>query len=248
MAVFHKMANYSFLSTIGVSSVHIEKLKEKKISLSVGFYEIKFSTQWGQELIGVKVPKSTNDLAKDKVYSSVKKQILSQIEHAIDSIYEGKVGPTGPIEPEPIKKAKEIYEEAKSSLIQEGLSAAPAAPGDVVLLRDASYMYQPVRGTDLQSVYYVIGLSTTAKVAVKVSNKYHYSIRVEGDNISEEVVQALHAIGITAKGKYLSGHYANPENVPIQRSVGALLTSMGVDFVSPIPNMEKVKKLCGVEE
>ena len=283
MPVFHLTANYKFLEKIGVSPGSIEKLKAKKIQLGVGFHELRFSNSSGEELVVIKLSKSTSDMAKGLVGTNTLKQIVSQVEHTIDKIYFPKLEhnvtqtsvPTIPpippttqelsldttsgnpatgkpawmVSEEVVSEIKEIANLKTEQDIEEQImeDESKTLSGGLPRLRDATAMYQAVRGTDAHSVYYVVALSQTAKVAIKMNVGSHYSIRVEGANISNQSKLAMQELGITLKGDYLSGHFHNPDHVPVQRSIGAILASLGIDFDTKIPNMAHVMSLCGVK-
>jgi hypothetical protein len=136
---------------------------------------------------------------------------------------------TFPVDPAAIKAIEEVLDEVDIKLLLK----KPVVP-----LRDATQLYQPVRGTSLDARYYVIGISKDGiKVAMK-KPKEGMSLRVEyEDKIPNSVIAALTHFGIHPKGEYLSGHFNLSHSTPT-RFVGALLMDMGVEWATQLPNVK----------
>lgn len=133
--------------------------------------------------------------------------------------------------------------------VAEGMKVTPtkvvkAAVADIlskptVALKDAEMMYQPVRGTDPSSRYFVIAMNERVKVAARVANG-KVSVRVEGALTAEEL-NGLLGSGLTNhEGKYLSAHFTYG-NVNPNRVIGAVLLGCGVDFTTPLPDLSLIK-------
>jgi hypothetical protein len=131
------------------------------------------------------------------------------------------------------------------------LAKAPAyavykpSPGYVPeKLAEAAKLYQPVKGTSPGSVYSTVALSETMKVAVRAGAD-KLSIRVEGPCVSDPtIVKKLIEIGFTEnKGSHFSMHLSCG-NVPVERVIGAILGSFGMEFKTPVPQLAKVKETC----
>lgn len=132
-------------------------------------------------------------------------------------------------------------EKAVEKAIEKVLSEADIKlilKSPVVPLRDATKLYQPVRGTSVDARYYVIGISKEGiKVAIKNPSS-SISVRVEYEHdIPATVVSALGHFGISLKGNYMSGHFSMSHSTPT-RFVGALLMDMGLEWITPLPNVK----------
>jgi len=127
------------------------------------------------------------------------------------------------------------------------LAVAPVhkpVPGELPSkLAEAGKLYQPVKGTSAGSVYATVALSETMKVAARVGSD-KLSIRVEGLCITDpKVVKKLIEIGFTeSKGTHFSMHLSCG-NVPVERVIGAILGSLGREFKTPIPVLDRVKEI-----
>jgi hypothetical protein len=123
---------------------------------------------------------------------------------------------------------------AQSDSSLKALLESPTIP-----LKQATKMYQPVKGTDPGSRYFAIAYGSGIAVAVRITNMV--SIRVEG-NLTSEIKNTFHKMGIQDNGTYLSGHFdAKGSNVIPERVVGAVLMGSGLEFTSPMPNLTYIK-------
>jgi hypothetical protein len=104
-------------------------------------------------------------------------------------------------------------------------------------LVDATALYQRVKGSSPDSIYYVVGLCATLKAAVRLKNNA-ISFRVEGaiDSHAESLVAA----GFKLHGKYASMHLQTEDKALAKKSVGALLASMSVPFTTPMPQLDQL--------
>jgi len=107
-----------------------------------------------------------------------------------------------------------------------------------VFLRDATTLYQPVKGTSAEARYYVVGISTEGvKVAIKKPTT-SISIRVESEHgLTSKVIKRLEKFGVMDKSGYASGHFHLHNTTPC-RLVGALLMDMGCEWQTPMPNLD----------
>jgi len=124
-----------------------------------------------------------------------------------------------------------------------------AASAGIAKLFDATEMYQPVFGTDPGSVYYVIGIAPTVKVAARVKYQAGHtrvSIRVEGNGAFHGSLSArLDAMGFsTTPNSHKSIHLnSNAEAAP-SRIIGSILMGLEVDFSTPMPKIKTLGNLC----
>jgi hypothetical protein len=115
----------------------------------------------------------------------------------------------------------------------------PAIPTELVDLRNATQLYQPVRGTSTGSVYLVAALGHDLSIAMRVGNQ-KLSVRVEG-NVNHHKA-ALNAAGLKVNdlGKYASAHLSTADKQLAMRTVGAMLMAPGIVWTTPLPDFEKL--------
>ena len=115
----------------------------------------------------------------------------------------------------------------------------PEVLTETVELRNATQLYQPVRGTSTGSVYLVAALGEDLSLAMRVGNQ-KLSVRVEG-NVNEHKA-ALNAAGLKVNdlGKYASAHLSTADKQLAMRTVGAMLMAPGIVWTTPLPDFEKL--------
>jgi len=106
-------------------------------------------------------------------------------------------------------------------------------------LKDATQMYQPVRGTSGGSKYFVVALSDDVKVAARVQGNA-VSVRAEG-NLTPKIKAALGSVGMDDKVDYMSAHFTATPNASAKKVVGAVLIGCGLDFDTPVPSVDKIQ-------
>ncbi len=112
----------------------------------------------------------------------------------------------------------------------------------VVDLRDATKMYQPVKGTSGGSRYFVVAGNDDLRVAARYKNDT-LSVRIEGPKW-EKHIASIKACGFDLKDQkknYCSVHLAVPEQVLAQKTLGAVLLGLGIPLDTPIPNLNVIK-------
>lgn len=107
------------------------------------------------------------------------------------------------------------------------------------LLSKASKLMEPVRGTDQNSVYYVIGLGKRFNFAARLKGNI-LSVRAEGSFLQGDV-SLLDTFGFTSKedGRYWSCHYETKKGTDCERIIGALLFSGGFELTKKLTNYEE---------
>jgi hypothetical protein len=146
-----------------------------------------------------------------------------------------------------VSAAMQLVEEVVKP-VQEALEALPVSKGnpvnDVVPLSAAKALYQRVLGTSPGSIYVVVGITDDAmvKVAARITND-NLSVRVEG-SLSDKARERFLSQGLDYKKDYMSGHFQCNPKVNADRVIGAILMGTGLEFSTPLPSMEKVRKLC----
>ena len=120
--------------------------------------------------------------------------------------------------------------------------AKPVSDGPVKLI-DATQLGQPVRGTNVNSIYYTSALSERVRLAIRVSGT-SISIRVEGSPNTTEKAKLV-GFGMSPKipnsGEAYYSMHLDAEDCPVPRVVGAVLLGLGIDFDEVIKNFKDIK-------
>jgi hypothetical protein len=127
--------------------------------------------------------------------------------------------------------------------------AWPIFPSDKMIsahtikLRDATMMYQPVKGSDSTSRYFVVAANKDLRVAARFQNQ-QLSVRIEGP-AWEKYAPSIVACGfdkvLKEKG-YASLHLAvGPDVVLASKTLGAILLGLGIPMDTPLPSLSIIK-------
>lgn len=113
---------------------------------------------------------------------------------------------------------------------------------DLVKLRDATMMYQPVHGSSAGSRYFMIAGNQTLRVAARLKGGT-LSIRIEGSNITDFKKQ-IEAVGFSKMSKseqYASVHLdVGGDKILANKTLGAFLVGLGVSLDTPIPDLSLI--------
>lgn len=227
-----KTGSYGFLKKIGVPESLVQGLSAKGYKISVGHKSLAIFGANGDLASTVYLGNTASDLVKGSV-SPV--EDAQKVASAIVMLLSWVAVPGGG-EPKPAASISE-------KII--GVSPAPSkAPVDgVIALRDATALYQCVKGSSKGSVYVTVALNATVKVAARVMEQ-GLAVRVEcSDETLSALESALAGVGIAVKGDYASGHFSCT-NVSPARVLGAILLDSGIKFDTPLPDVSKVAALC----
>jgi hypothetical protein len=111
-----------------------------------------------------------------------------------------------------------------------------------VKLRDATMLYQPVRGSNATSRYFVVGANADLRIAARWKGN-NLSVRIEGPGF-EQHVDKINGCGFTncdkAKG-YASMHLETSTPVLTSKTLGAVLMGLGVPLDTPVPDLLLLK-------
>jgi len=137
-----------------------------------------------------------------------------------------------------IKKGQAPSAVTASTLAWPECTDTEIKTGQQVLLRDATRMYQPVKGTSPGTRYYMIGASKELRVAARWhSGKQHLSIRVEGPDLPKwKAVLAQSNFKVNAD--YASMH-VHGDPVLMRKTMGSVLLALGT-METPIPDPERI--------
>jgi hypothetical protein len=241
MAVIMKN-QFKFLDKIGVHPNLSSALTAAALSVELGFFDLRIKNSAGLMIVSQKLNKSTNDLMKGNVTATELLAIRQSVEAAIKMALESTGGPA----PKPVPGTYSVETEASDKVIftatlaQDGgvkVSATNPKIAAPVPLKDATSMYQPVKGTSPGSRYFVVAMNPRIKVAARIEGTT-VSVRVEGNPLPSEVA-GLSQVSLNKGGDYYSGHF-QCGNVSPTRVVGAVLLGSGIDFDTPMPSLKKI--------
>jgi hypothetical protein len=220
--------------------------------------KIKVITYEGEELCAVKVPTAALNLASKGCLgpvsmSGISKSIVEMVSNlkavvptfedisciVLDDDSGESVAPKSATK---AKKAKATSKDSPSPVEAKALSVADIMAQEAVLLKDATVLYEPVKGSSSGSVYYCVGISVdeSVKVAARVRNSGEVSIRIEGDINS-------HAGSISDAG--LAVHNSNYASIHVNgctdttlagKVVGSVLGCLGVEYKTLAPNLKYI--------
>lgn len=252
MPVVIKNSNYAFLKKVGVGDNVINALKAKGIKLSLGYKDFAFVSMHNEKLTHAVLPVSSNSLMKqiastDEALVSleilVKAALLAVDGHkgqvGVESAVPNLTSPVGSKMPDVVKVDPATVLDAEESSGADAFGVVP--------LREATKLYQKVRGTSEGSVYIVIAYNDAVKIAARITGT-NISMRAEG-SFTTEIRSKLSAQGLSIKkntnaGEYASGHFECGSEVPVERVAGAVLVGLGIVFKTALPDMKMVRKLC----
>ena len=117
--------------------------------------------------------------------------------------------------------------------------------GTPVELRNATKMYQPVKGTSNGSRYFVVGLHDECKVAARIKPGNDLSIRIEGNLVDScpTFRKNLESVGFGLQSTHASFHRTGGHPFFCDMSVGAVLAMARLAWDTPIPNMSIIEDL-----
>lgn len=117
------------------------------------------------------------------------------------------------------------------AVVEAGTFPFKALSKAKVQLTDATALYQPVFGTDSESLYHCVALSPKIKVAIRVKSEAKVSIRVSGDPVEmSKYASNFKAAGLASNGGHCSVHLATNSADLTRKSVGAVLFGLGIPF------------------
>ena len=145
------------------------------------------------------------------------------------------------------KQYKDAYASLDVDLGSEesitSMAVSQDGPWKAVPLREAVNMYQPVRGSDASSVYFVVGLSPIFKVAARY-RLHRLSVRVElPEGAPTQVcMDTLKQVGFSLGGSksYASIHLQVDDPINAAKALGALLGGLGAHMLTPMPQLSVI--------
>lgn len=253
----------------------LDVLVSKGVVLHIGFYDVTMNLA-GAPIGTTKLPCITTALLKGTPTEAVKDVAAAKLSALVADAYSTlKLGPMGEntlvasstptlAEPPAWMQGNAPQKYKKSAIDTAGLeahyknvmakkkAAAPVAnpKASPVLLRDATAIFQKVRGTSQSSIYEVIAVSSQVKVAARVKHGAGVSVRAEGEMTAGQR-QALVALGMKdSNSGHLSLHLQGVPSDPtsVAKVFGSLLFGLQAnpdlltfDQVVDVADVSKVK-------
>jgi hypothetical protein len=238
MAIVIKTNKFDFLYHFvdGLQASNLLNLKNHGAKIAIEGAKFSFIGAQGNTLSKGLLP-CTFDFLKNEFEQLPQSKVdicKSELKNAIDlALHKILNGETS----SPVVVATEV--KSKGMPVSAVIKALQDVP--LIALRDATSMYQRVKGTSAHAVYVVVAVNEDVRVAAKVVGT-KVSMRVEG-NITPAVTTKMLSHGFSSNGVYMSAHYSCPENVTPDKVIGSVLVGCGLQFDTPIPIIEIVRGL-----
>lgn len=123
-----------------------------------------------------------------------------------------------------VKSEIDLEQELEGEVFQ-----SPKPGTKKIKLAGAAALYQPVAGSDADSVYFAIAISPALNVAVRVKGGKTVSIRAEGPGLAS-MKATLKAAGLNINEGYCSMHLTAETPDLARKSIGAVLFGIGHAF------------------
>lgn len=211
-------ANDLILTSLGVGPDFLENLHKANVEITSSFTTLKLKAPNGAEMT-IPLGTTVNNIVKGNLSLQIKQAVKGTVESSIKKFLLGMA--YGGTNIPPVGKSPN--------------SIPTTTP---IQLKDATIMYQPVKGTSTGSTYFVIAMNDQIRVATRILS-HRVSIRVEG-KITPDISKALSKVEIqTHPGSvYASGHFELTNGVDAGRVIGAVLLGSGIQFSTPMPSMK----------
>lgn len=215
-------------------------LKAAGVNFQVNFYAVVADlSKFGFQNESVVLPASTTGLLKGTVDEQVKKIASVQLSALINTIL-NKLPVTT------VKQASEAIISSATKGAEESVQSiakpkpSKPIPTEPVKLITADTLCQPTKGTSGGSIYYVVALSPSVKMAARIKKHGTISFRIEGTPSKEEVKKIQEAGMVQSGPSHWSVHF-DSVNVPIARCVGAFILGLGINFTEQITSINQIK-------
>ncbi len=221
MALIVKTGNYGYLKGLGIDQGLLDSLKYYKVKVSLSDGKVYFFS-WDNSI--------TQACPANKI------AVAGCAANFLAKLQAGQTEAEAP----GVVTPKQNVTEAK--LVAVGSTSLASGSAAAIFLRDATQLHQRVKGSSKDSVYVVVALNSSVKVAAKVKGD-KLSVRVESNvPFSQAVLAAFSSVGLNANSGYMSGHFECAKASP-QRTLGAVLLGCGLLFDTPLPDYKLVAKL-----
>lgn len=111
-----------------------------------------------------------------------------------------------------------------------------------IKLRDATMLYQPVRGSSPNSRYFLVAANKDLRIAARYKGN-SLSVRIEGpawEKYAEKISECGFDHVAVDKG-YASLHLHVVNHVVASKALGAILMGIGIELQTPLPDMSVIK-------
>lgn len=190
-------------------------------------------------------------LKKGTLDQLTKNLVLQSLEQAVDYLMKTQTGESPTLDQLP---GGDKQKPGALSLLKHKPKTTPVASpwpsfdlkalktASPIKLRDATQMYQPVRGSSPNSRYFLVAANDDLRIAARYKGM-SLSVRIEGPGWEK------HSPGIKACGfdnvqpeqGYASIHLHVGDAVIAGKALGAILLGLGVELQTPVPNLAVIK-------
>lgn len=229
-------------------------LKAAGVNFKVNFYAVIADlSKFGLQNESVVLPVSTTGLLKGSVDDAAKKVasdcLIALVKAVFKKLSESalqKVADTSPFSTKGEGKVEKGTPPLQSIAKPEPTKPSPPKPIPTkpIKLAEATILCQPVKGTSDGSVYYVVAISPSVKMAARIKKNGTISFRIEGKPSKEEV-NLIQMSGMTPSGSSHWSIHFDPLSVPVARCVGAFIMGLGINFTEQITSINQIKISAG---
>lgn len=188
-------------------------------------------------LATAKIKMGVLKLAKKGELGPLSKEIISgELNVMYNKAYEAVIVGTFPNLGIPAYKQVGASQEFVKSEVSTKESVMTSNP---VLLRKATEVLQPVRGSNEESIYYAIAIGGPVNVGCRVKSDGGVSVRVEGD--IDSVSGSLAVAGFTSASEdHWALHMKIPDPILIKKTVGAVLFALSLPFTKLVGDITPI--------
>jgi hypothetical protein len=241
------------LALFGLAPAKISYLADNAIDVQTTAAGLQFVSPWAPTVEVSLAHGHVLAQKKGTLDQATASQVLAALEKAVAYLMQTQLGEGAALDPLP---AGDQHKPGALSLLKQKGKAVPAAQpwasfdkqalksATPIKLRDATRMYQPVRGSSPNSRYFLVGANDDLRIAARYKGT-SLSVRIEGPAWEK------HSPSITACGfdnvqpgqGYASIHLHVADAVIAGKALGAILLGLGVELQTPVPNLDVIRNV-----
>jgi hypothetical protein len=246
MAVMMKnLDGPGLLQQLGIAQADMDWLVEHKVQVAVTATAVLFQevgTGFKLFTVPAKLSVVTQLLQGGEPDPIMVQSLVHSVQGAIMNLKKGSVGAMALLKKAPAKPPAKAKGKAKVDEAWPVFDLAELKTALPVKLRDATMMYQPVRGSSPQSRYFMIAANQQLRIAARYKGS-SLSLRIEGPGL-EECKHQIHQCGfdnVSLEKGYASLHLSVDDHVVAAKALGAVIVGLGVAIETPIPDLSVIK-------
>lgn len=239
-----------FIDKLGLTPMQAQALGDSGFDLTLTDTSLKFC-KGGEVLHSIPIPGGTvgkimGGDASPLTVKAVKDTLMKKVTalSPADSPLHQKLSkpvetPSSKALASPKSVTKSVPTPTQAVTICETYPLSELTSGHAVSLTSAEKLYQPVKGSDSGSRYFLVARADGLNVAVRWKHS-KMSLRVEGPGLPSWAPH-LSAAGINVHGPYASLHVTVDGDIQARKVVGALLACIPAQWMTPLPMLDFLK-------